>query len=494
MQIQRLLLTNEGDGERTPVYEGRDPFEILRVWKTRLSGLGNLSPELDRLEEAETAKFGPYFIRPFPEWQSSLEAYFNHERKDFTLELPDLPFLEEGVNLVVSEITSRQRGSKLKPLDIQTAYERSRKGTNFGFPDATSDKERINLGYYIRRASDLVSGKEAKLYPFILFRRVQPGGPEPEDAKQRPVWGADHAETIALLTVLYAVLDEIRSIPGFEHLEGVDALEASVARHRGKTFISGDFSRMDATFGPVLQLIGFRILSDSVDCDPRLLQQAYQYYSEGEILTPVGIMSGVHGLPSGVALTNLLETLTLRAISYASMLNLGVEGPLWNNGDDLLLGLGNPEEQIVERFGEYFKQFNLVWNDSKSEVGLSASYLQRHFLFDGDFSAVMSTVRMLNRILYAERVNQSAIKEIGPRNFWTLNTIVKLENCKRHPHFKEFVDFVKAGDAYGLDPQEILGVNVSELLGYDPIGSNSSSSYGNNGLMEFETVRYLLSS
>lgn len=493
MQIQRGLLRKEGDGERTPLFDGEDPRDILARWQ-KIVSLEKVSDPVAELEKAETKKFGPYYHRPFGEWESNLRNYFVHEPVEFDLTYPDDARLMAGVETVLSEINISTR-NKLKPLDIESVYERSRKGTNYGFPDVSSDPRRIDLGSYIRRAQRLALGKDETLYPFILFRRVQPGGWDRKDAKQRPVWGSDHAETLAGLSILYPLLDRLKSVPGFEHLVGVDALENRIVSLRSRGLnISGDFSQCDATFGPRLVLIGLRMIHDCVECEEGLLRQLYQYYTQGEILTPIGIMSGVHGLPSGIALTNLLETLVLRAIGYASLLTHGMKGKVFGNGDDILVFLEQEYEQ-AGKFGDLYKEYGLKWNDAKSAIRSGAAdYLQRHFYSEEDYRAIMSTTRMLNRIVFAERINQSAVKSIGVQNFWTLNTIVKLENCKRHPIFEKFVDFVRSGDRYGLDPKDILSVDITRILGYDPFGDSSSDADHKveSGLLNFDTVKYLV--
>lgn len=136
-------------------------------------------------------------MRPFEEWKDSVRNYFLHNEFAYGYRWWESdPLLLEAIT---EEITTLKKliPNKLMPLSILEGYKVSRKGTNLGLPYVTSTWDEKVVGHYLRRASDLIDGKSPKLYPFVLFRRVQPGGPERSMSKQRPVWGADHAESFA---------------------------------------------------------------------------------------------------------------------------------------------------------------------------------------------------------------------------------------------------------------------------------------------------------
>uniref|UniRef100_A0A2V0RIV3 Uncharacterized protein n=1 Tax=viral metagenome TaxID=1070528 RepID=A0A2V0RIV3_9ZZZZ len=113
-----------------------------------------------------------------------------------------------------------------------------------------------------------------------------------------------------------------------------------------------------------------------------------------------------------------------------------------------------------------------------------------------DWSAVMSSTRMMGRIIFAERVPN--IQGMTSRTYWTLNTIMKLENCKRHPEFTNMVDFVRRGDAFGLQvTRSASKAPLRDVAGYDPVSRNGEGNDGDTettsgaGLMAFETVKLL---
>ena len=495
MRIQRGLQTIDDEGSRTPLWEGQPPSAILEGWKTKLETL-QMGTDVAALEKAELEKFGPYYRRPFSEWEDKVRGYFIHEREPFTLEPTDDLVVEGEVDAIVSELLSYNGGRKVDTMSISDVYAKARKNTNLGFPYVTSSwKDSQVVGSYLRRAEALLSGKPTKLYPFILFRRVQPGGPDRDDAKQRPVWGSDHAETFAGLAVLYPVLDLMRHSIGFQHLHGIDPLERTLQRYLSSSAtwkISADLSSCDATFGPRLVKIGLRIISRVCNVEESFLAQMYSYYTEGQLLTPFGLATGVHGLPSGCAWTNLLETLVLRVITKSSLTQLGVDvkaGYLYGNGDDLLI-ISDRGDVDQSQVAGLFAKWGLKWNVSKSSEGdATADYLQRHFYSSEGWTAIMSTIRMLNRLIYTERESVPS-GQVTPKQYWMLNTIMKLENCKRHPLFEYFVDYVADGDKYlATEWQSLVDINRSSVFGYDPLEGDAPSS--ETGLMNFETIKVL---
>lgn len=498
MAAQRRFAKLEDAGYRTPMFKDIDPAIILQRWMKVIQNSG-VQTEIMELELSEVDKFGPYFNRPYASWKNSVESYFGHTLiDDWQTELP--AELNEAMKAEVDFIKSYLPSGKVDAISIQEAYNRSNKNTNLGLPHARnhqSSDQRI-IDEYIKRAYKIVAGEDPTLFPFILFKRVQPGGPEPEDAKNRPVWGSDHAETYASLSLLYPLLDALSLTGEFSHLRGIDALESVLKSSLGNWShaISLDLSSADANFGPVLMSCGFQMIVHLVNgVDSRMIDTLYKYYTTGDLLTPDGLITGVHGMPSGVGLTNLLETLVFRVLARIYTAQFG-QAEVYQNGDDGLYlinaGSSDPEE-IAEVFGRYGCKVN---TDKTSVSPENISYLQRHLYPNYKYDAIMSTVRMLNRVLYAERGVDAKAMGMAPRDFWTLNTISKLENCKRHPLFEEFVRFVSSGDKYGLDPSPVLNRSVNEIEGYSVFrideGKTDSRGRESKGLLNFEAVKVLL--
>lgn len=497
LRIQRGFETQVDDGLRSPIFKDEDARYVLNQWNGFQSEQ-NLG-ELAHLEQIENEKTGPFFRQPWSEWKHVLADYFRYEDESFSLGPDASREIERAFEDYVSNVR-RVTKRVLHPTPPELTMKRVRKNTNLGFPDVTSNWKAANLGHYISRANDLFKGKRTALYPFVLFRRVQPGGPERKDAKQRPVWGADHAESFCNLGILHVLIDALRSHIEWADLQGIDYLEHvltnSLPLYPGK--LSLDLSAADKGVSPRLLRLGLRVVNELVAVPTPLLEQTYEYYVAGRILTPDGLWGGSHGLPSGVAWTNLLERFIFGIIARVAARRQGVnDGTFFQNGDD---GLYLTEKVLdSDKFAETFKEFGLDMNVAKSSNATDyCSYLQRHFYESLGWTAIMSTNRMLGRILYQESggaITDYLEANIAIKTFWSLNTIMKLENCKRHPLFGTFVKFVQTGDKYGLDISGIVSKEVDLPRDYGVLGHNpDEDSVNSRGLMKFETVKLLAQS
>uniref|UniRef100_A0AB39A391 RNA-directed RNA polymerase n=1 Tax=Perinereis aibuhitensis picobirna-like virus 1 TaxID=3237979 RepID=A0AB39A391_9VIRU len=496
MASQRRFAQLDDAGYRTPLFPDQAPDTVLNEWLAVIEEETGGAGSIFELEQSEVKKFGPYYNRPYREWKGNVEKYFVHDISSMEQALPEE--LERAMNSEIELIKSYLPNGKVRALSVQEAYERSNKNTNLGLPYAMNHQTAAQkvVDEYVRRANKIVRGDDPHIYPFILFKRVQPGGPEREDGKNRPVWGADHAETYASLSLLYPLLDALSNTREFAHLRGIDELEKVLKLDLPKWShaISLDLSAADANFSPILMSCGFQMISALVDgVDPRMIYTLYKYYVSGELLTPEGLAYGAHGMPSGVGLTNLIESLVFRVLARIYLEDFPTYRYYQNGDDGLYLVNSIPEpEELAGVFAKYGCVVNV---DKTSTDPHHISYLQRHMYPEYGYSAIMSTVRMLNRVLYAERGVDAKAMGMSPKDFWTLNTIAKLENCKRNPLFEKFVRFVRRGDKFGLDPKPVLNKSVNAIEGYSVFridegetGSQRSSS----GLLNFATVKVLL--
>jgi len=483
-------LNIENDGYRTPLFKRDEPRSVLRAWHNVLG-----VTLYDELENTESSKFGPYYHRPFHEWSQNLEAYYRYGNSDVDWKLARDSIHVSG-DYVVSLL--RRHFSKLSPITITAAVDSARRNTNLGLPRFTSNWRQAIVHEYAMRAEQLLDGKDV-LYPFVLFRRVQPGGYWNDrsvkcPAKNRPVWGADHAETFAGLTILKPLLDALSRVDEYAHLRGDDYVDAEVRKLQQKYrfYISLDFQAADATFGPQLIAFGLSILHQLVDIPDSYTQLIWKYYCSGEVVTPQGVKSGTHGIASGVTFTNILETLVFKELTLSFLheqgLHQGLDFKTLNNGDDGVI-FSNTEIDI-KSLAAYYAKFGLGLNESKTtQSDSTVNYLQRQWIRGSGNGGVMSTCRMLGRILFAERGISVEKEGMGVGEFWTLNTIMKLENCKHHPKFEEFVHFVALGDDLHLQrARDHLYESLHTIRGY---ATNEDSTSSESGLARFETVRVL---
>ena len=326
---------------------------------------------------------------------------------------------------------------------------------------------------YLGRAEALTRGRNVKLYPFTLFHRSQPKSRT--EWKDRVVWGSDHAETFAGLTVAKPAVESLRFIPGFEAWNGIEAVEARAAQifAGGGFYVSTDFSGFDRSVRPTVLRAAFLVLESLFE--PRLPErfwiQMYEYYLRGEIVTPEGILQGYHGLPSGVTWTNLVDTIIQLLILVQTLTILGKDleqVDFMFLGDDGVISFRNEEEakthyRVCELYG-------LEVNEEKSDESYERfSFLQRHFRRElttpGFCPGVYSGLRTIGRLIWTERGGFKIDDEVltdsyvkYDAGFWVLVAFMKLENCKRHPKFREIVEIAVRGDRYGLNP-DLIGVS-----------------------------------
>lgn len=466
LSFMKRLGNSTSEGYRTPFFSGKDERETLHAWFEVVK-----DSKYGDLENSSLQKAGPYYSGQFETWEHTLQPYYDGG----TLEPFDLTgswmptSLRNAAEWVITDIT--QYTGTLKPLSIHTAVDLATRNTNLGLPYFTSDWESSVIEKYVRRGKALLDGKSTTLFPFVLFRRVQPGGyataEKPIPSKQRPVWGADHADTFAGLVMLKPLVEGLKRHPDFVHLRGMDETSYALSQLQGQGYTASiDLQQCDATFKSRMLMLSFYVLSRLYPTISSLYwERLYWYYMSGDLVTPNGVVEGAHGLPSGCVWTNLAETVALRALYYEFMVSgQHTEFRIFGNGDDGLLISSKPIDR--DALQNHLNQYGLILNAEKTLISQEEfNYLQMHFRGDG---GVMPTVRMLTRIIWAERGVDTNKVGMSVKNFWSLNALSKLENCKRHPNFEEFVYFVKQGDKFGLDITELLDVRVDqrpELVG-----------------------------
>lgn len=497
----KALMANNGRLAKGDVTENRTPFFGDRETENvMMEGLNAVHGSIfDDLEKVEFDKAGPFKRSPYFDYSGNLHNYF------MPLSKAGDSASTETLARVADDVTGYLR-SRMVSVAIQSsldeAYKRSRKNTNLGLPYLTNKWDSKVISDYLGRAKALLEGRNVMVAPFTLFHRSQPRSRT--EWKDRVVWGSDHAETFAGLTVLGPVLSMLREIQGFEAWRGMDAVEVRAAQIFAVNgiYVSTDFSGFDSTIHPGLMQSAFRVIDGLFDfkLEPAFLRRMFEYYTTGEIVTPEGILQGLHGLPSGVTWTNLIGTLLQIILLRLSTLEMGVDlekVDFMFLGDDGVVRFEN-ESQARIHF-EVCERYGLEVNESKSDMSDdSFSFLQRHFrksLSSGNFCpGVYSVVRTLGRLLWTERGGFKIDDEVLRENFvnydagfWILVAYMKLENCKRHPKFREIVEIAVKGDKFGLDPAKVgARINyVSSIKGYD----TSDATPRTSGLESFESVR-----
>lgn len=481
-----LKRTEMGSNEvyRTPLAKELDPNVILSNWDSIFqTNKYKINSTLSTLEELNRDKFGPRSImKPWAERKDSL--YESYDIETFK-RYPNMPPHSEFV-------------SALRGLSFNTALTYLKNNTNSGLP------------YYTRKSKvkdRLLSELDELLErddPCILFTRTQEGN------KTRNVWGYPIAITLLEMTIYPALLAYQKRVPWRQALNTPEDVNLAMTKLILKaqsnpgywTLVSIDFSAFDATVGLALIETAFNYIKF-------LFQESFEITIEKikskfmniRIITPDGIKSGVHKIPSGSGFTNEIGSLAQVAAAIDSGCLFGNDTKIRINdfqvqGDD---GVYLIKTDDYKRFIDAFSWYNLVVNESKSYSSPRyAIYLQN--LYDNDYKVdgiirgIYPTYRALCRIIFQERWSDFEDFGIEGRDYYSIRTICILENCKYHPLFNELVTYVYKLDKYSLEFKDSSLSKYIQMLGKsEGAGEILRHQYGDNvsGLRSFETVKLI---
>jgi len=422
-----------GDGKIfiSPIGLENDPKSILdNVDKIFDKGKSLLSDNLINLEESNRSKYGPRSIaKSWLDRQDSLIDYFKHQ--------------DDYSNINIR--TKFPNVNQYRPISLSNAVSALKSNTNSGLP------------YYTRKGrikSTLESNFVTLLDrqdPCVLFTRTQ------EANKTRNVWGYPVADTLNEMRFYKPTLDYQKTLSWRSALLGPDIVDKKISNLMitGKAinynFISIDFSAYDASVGHHLQKHCFDYIKSlfQPSFSDELDYVQYRFNNIG-ILTPISVINGRHGVPSGATFTNEVDSIAQYLIAHQNdFIN-----------DDLLQIQGDDGAYCIraednESLFKTFKEAGLSVNESKSYTSDNhIVYLQR--LYDlkyqkGNFiGGIYSIYRALNRIIYQERFSDFKDFDLDGRDYYSIRTISILENCKYHPLFKDFVNLIYKLDKYSL--------------------------------------------
>lgn len=386
----------------------------------------HVTPKLEEIEDSNFSKFGPRSLaKPWEERRESLSAYFDHDDYD------------------PGDLDVPKRSGSLRTMDLRAVGRSLVKSSSAGLP-------------YMRRKGlvleTALSNYESEVdrYSCVLYTRTQEG------RKTRDVWGTPISDVIREQQYVIPYLRHERLLAHRSALLGPQSVDNSITnllfgKRPSEVVVSVDFSGFDASITPTMAHNAFSLIAS--DFQSSLwpgLYQIYRRFVTIPIFTPEGEWSGPHGVPSGSAWTNTVDSAVqfLAAGKYAHRCQI--------QGDDGLYVVPEGErDELLRRFTES----GLSINESKSHTFHSEEgiYLQRYYhpdyvdLYSGrGLGGVYPIFRALNRIKYLERWTDLAREGMTGGDFFSLRTIMILENCKHHPAFRDLVRYVAQTDAKGL--------------------------------------------
>lgn len=477
-----LLLSSVVEGNdhvlMTPFGRSVKPDVILKEFDELFNSKYSTSimtKSLYDLEITNKAKYGPRSIMsPWSERRESVYSYFKGVDS-----IPDLRV----------KIHNSRHLNTLRPIGLAKAIKLLKNSTNSGLPFYTrkgdiKDMLLDDFDKYLRRND-----------PCVLFTRTQEG------RKTRNVWGYPAALTALEMTYYSPLLDYQKRLTWRSALLGPDNVDHNItfllkeSLLKNRSLVSIDFSGYDASVKPKLQGYAFDYIKClfQVDKHPELDYIRDRFSGIG-LVTPEGILSGPHGVPSGSTFTNEVDSIVQYLVcidsSFAFPENMQIQG------DD---GVYTVNRDKVDSIYSTFDKYGLIVNRDKSQVSESRCYyLQK--LYDIDYlngeyiGGIYPVYRALNRLVYQERWTDFEDFGIEGKDYYSIRAICILENCKHHPLFEEFVKFILKFDKYKLRyTQNGLNKYVSMLDQARGLSGLVTNQYGDDvgGIANFETVKLI---
>lgn len=456
----------------TPLVKDVIPESVLHEWDgIFMSNRHRMNDTLFELEMGNRGKFGPRSIaKPWSDRVTDVKQYFSPKQCRFK-----------------SPRFKMNKGS-LRPIRISKAVNILKTSTSSGLPYNVKKgkiKDKMVTEFY-----ELLSRQD----PCILYTRTQEGN------KTRTVWGYPVADTLNETMFYRPILDYQKELFWRAALLGPEFVDKAVskimkqANDHNLLLVSADFSAFDASVSKKLINTSFNYIKSLFQTEFHVsLEYIKSRFINIGIVTPFGVYSGEHGVPSGATFTNEVDSL----VQYFVALSSGVVSTalMQIQGDD---GLYAIKESDYDRLRLAFTDAGLKFNDSKSYKSYDyCIYLQNLYHNDykdseGNIGGIYPVYRALNRLCFQERWSDFEKFGLIGMDYYSLRSFSILENCKYHPLFKEFVRFIKSKDKYSLGFSKASVHKYSELINNGPgTGGILNHHYGNDvkGIKSFESYK-----
>jgi len=429
-------------GKSTPSYadeRGRIRDEMLQeVSDTGISSV-------DDAEAVQADKIGPFSIQlPFLERIPDVQKYYTRVPVEY-----DKYALRKAIDLVARQYEAHS----LYPLSIDEAFKQMPKGTNLGAPIFSSKPEYLETVLRLAKEVEIDGFRSREVDPCILFWRGQPRGLH-SLPKQRVVWGYPHYVTIHELRIQSAALPILQSKPEFAALRSADAVNHVItriineARTHKVNVMSVDFSGFDASAPDVLIDAAFEVIEYMFSrSSKRLLEWVKVQFKTIRMITPIGILRGLHGVPSGSGLTNWIGNVIQQILAHYCGFLLG--NPileLTTQGDDGVWLFSRP--WIVEAVHKIVLGFGMNISADKGGVSRDTVYYLQNihdvsYTVEGLYPGVRPILRAINGMLSFEYPRSK--DWLGVDN--TFRWLQQAESCKHHPRVSILAEFLFAHDA-----------------------------------------------
>jgi hypothetical protein len=487
--LRRTEIGNNVD-VRTPFANREEREDIIDRYRDAL-GFTNFE-ELTSIDEKEISKIGPYSIMlPWKDRRESVDAF---RKQVYSGD-------DRILDRVLGDVSLLFAQSAFRPMDLETAAAAMPRNTLLGLPTMTSAVSDIPL--FLQLAQRCRAAHDVP--PCVVGWRGQPKGLH-EVPKQRLVWMFSHVETILGLSILYPVLNRLRVLPGFSawssDLVVDDAITKLLQRAKGSglTIVSADFSNFDASVSRTLLGCAFDLLRYwFTDDTSSRLDVLEEVFATVPLITPDGVFKDRNGgVPSGSALTNLIDTLVNVIAGKYVAARLGIKLQAFEVlGDDSVF-VFDPFPGVKE-ISEVLMELGLESSPEKQFVSdVSAHFLQRWHSLDyqlnGVSRGVRSPYRALNGMLSLERWVDNRDKTF--KYLMSARVIMQAENTRWDKRFHTFVKLIKEDDkilSTGIDPAVVFkrAGGADEIRSALSIASYPFNSRDPEKVEEFATSQVL---
>jgi hypothetical protein len=185
---------------------------------------------------------------------------------------------------------------------------------------------------------------------------------------------------------------------------------------------------------------------------PNISASWLKNFTEGSLVTPEGINSGEHGVPSGSVATNFVDSINNALCIEGYMDNYDIsDGRYWVQGDDALIcGHGTDPKDFAE-FAQSEYGFNA--HPDKQHFGVrEGDFLQMSYYQENDYLPTYPASRVAWRMIGHERFSYSS----GDWNEWAVvvRAIQQLQNAYHNPSVHDLVRWAGEGDKLRLGADE----------------------------------------
>lgn len=474
-----LLVLLKGDTEvlTTPLADSfEDPYDFLNGWQEIvIDNIHLMNDPLIVLESSSLNKCGPR-SRSVP-WNERVESVNSSWTCQDDAHVPHFHKFEAPGYLI--------------PISFKRAAGKMKLASSAGLPFICKKKKAIDelmadFGKYIARKD-----------PCMLYTRTG------ENWKTRNIWGHPFADTLYEMMFYVPLMLYQRTLSWRAALVSPDAVAIKIteiidyAISTNRIVYSIDFKGFDASVLYQYIICAFEYFARCFEpvFTSIIMEIAERVYTIG-LLTPFGIKSGKHGVPSGDPFTNEIDSVVQAGIALLNAFICITK--MIVQGDD---GVYTMFPSEVAEFEATFAYAKLNIEKSKSIIAANYCYFCQ-YLYHSDYRdgkgiimPIYPTYRAITRLMFPEKFTDFKSTGINAKDYYAIRSITILENCKNHPLHEKLVRYVVAAEKSKL---EFTEQGLSQFLQIQNKGSMETAlgenyQFGTNvgGIKGFKTYKII---